>query len=1211
MKTIQKTKSLALMVLMTLMMMSAPLQAQVKIGQDSVPKKGTVLELNSSSEGYIGGLRLPNVWITDINVIPAAFSENDLDTVEKDSLAGAIIYNTNDKLKNDKGEETGIGVYYWTGSKWIKETSGAIEPWYKVGTSGPSTQNTDDSYLMAKVAIGAKTPANLIYGDAQLTVAGDASINGITAGRGKGNKDNFVFGRYALYNNTTGTQNVAIGEYSLQYNTTGEENVAIGHNSLMMNTTGSINTAIGFQSLYENKTGSGNVAIGNRASQYGSSGNNNIAIGEQTLVMNSGGSRGDNNIAMGYKAIGYNYLSGSGNIGIGFEALYQGGYSNVGIGFQALKTSLSNTSSGNVAIGFQTMGSGNPEGYNTAIGYQALYGGGGTGNTAIGNGALWTAYSTATYNTAIGYNAGRGITNGSNNIAIGTNSQVRDNYGGHQLAIGQFIYGQNGDGIATAKVGIGTNNPTTKLHLQAGAPYEGFRLVDGNQGEGKVLTSDNEGNATWEDPQTGGGTAIEPWYQIANPGSQSIENTDDSYLMAKVAIGTNKSQKLYDYMGSSGGGVPNEDFYKDMIAQLTVVGGDISVNEITVGTGRGRHNSNTIVGYQALRNNFPVTWEDSDPSMWFGANNTAIGSMALNKNEKGNCNVAVGSDAISNNSEGKFNTSVGVMSGQTMESGSKNTILGYKAGDKLKVGDNNIIIGANANVDPNEPDVENEGDWLPVNNQLVIGKFIFGVDGNSQTNAKVGIGTNNPQTKLDILAGDSYTGFKLMDSSVAAAQDGWVLTTDGTGAATWRESQGGRTTVVNEDVPIKVAKSTSETTDTYTVGISAGENVGDVLTTTIIEGNKTTVWQAPAATGPWYRADVNDDGHIDPTDFSEIRSGIGYPATDNTKAAYLSAKVIIGENIKEIYECTEDEEEGNCYKFARGAACELLIDYADIQNPESFTQLYVGGDAKIAGHTFGRGGGYIKNNLAIGYETLFRNISGKNNTAIGYGALSRNTGDSNTALGSSAGNALTDGSYNTTLGSGAGDNITTGSYNIAIGYQSRVGNPTDDGQINIGNLIYATGATGTYTQGLGSVGIGILAPEAKLHVAGSFKVDGDAHCAAGIWASSDERWKKDIVTISDPISIIEQLRGTSYKFRTDEFPNKGFNEGTQLGVIAQEVEKVLPELVKEDSEGFKSVNYDGLIPVLIEGLKAQQTQIELLLKINEQLEARLTALETK
>jgi len=55
----------------------------------------------------------------------------------------------------------------------------------------------------------------------------------------------------------------------------------------------------------------------------------------------------------------------------------------------------------------------------------------------------------------------------------------------------------------------------------------------------------------------------------------------------------------------------------------------------------------------------------------------------------------------------------------------------------------------------------------------------------------------------------------------------------------------------------------------------------------------------------------------------------------------------------------------------------------------------------------------------------------------------------------------------------------------------------------------------------------------------------------------------------------------------------------------------LPELVTTDKDGFKSVNYDGLIPILIEGMKAQQTQIELLQKVNEQLEARLRALEAK
>ena len=64
-----------------------------------------------------------------------------------------------------------------------------------------------------------------------------------------------------------------------------------------------------------------------------------------------------------------------------------------------------------------------------------------------------------------------------------------------------------------------------------------------------------------------------------------------------------------------------------------------------------------------------------------------------------------------------------------------------------------------------------------------------------------------------------------------------------------------------------------------------------------------------------------------------------------------------------------------------------------------------------------------------------------------------------------------------------------------------------------------------------------------------------------------------------------QLRGVSYDWRHDEFPDMDFKDGKDLGVIAQEIEEVIPEVVNTDEEGYKSVQYSHLVPVLIEAIK--------------------------
>ena len=82
---------------------------------------------------------------------------------------------------------------------------------------------------------------------------------------------------------------------------------------------------------------------------------------------------------------------------------------------------------------------------------------------------------------------------------------------------------------------------------------------------------------------------------------------------------------------------------------------------------------------------------------------------------------------------------------------------------------------------------------------------------------------------------------------------------------------------------------------------------------------------------------------------------------------------------------------------------------------------------------------------------------------------------------------------------------------------------------------------------------------------------------------SDEKLKKDISTIDNAVDKVMQLRGVDYTWKQSEEKSKG--------VIAQELQKVLPELVSESDDRL-SVNYNGIIGVLIEAIKEQQKQID-------------------
>ena len=100
---------------------------------------------------------------------------------------------------------------------------------------------------------------------------------------------------------------------------------------------------------------------------------------------------------------------------------------------------------------------------------------------------------------------------------------------------------------------------------------------------------------------------------------------------------------------------------------------------------------------------------------------------------------------------------------------------------------------------------------------------------------------------------------------------------------------------------------------------------------------------------------------------------------------------------------------------------------------------------------------------------------------------------------------------------------------------------------------------------------------------------------------SDARYRKQITRVQNPLEKIMAINGVEYFMRTDEFPSKHFDNKLQVGLIAQDVEKVLPQAVQTDQEGYKSVDYAKVVPLLVEGMKEQQKQIDELKKLVEKL----------
>jgi hypothetical protein len=121
-------------------------------------------------------------------------------------------------------------------------------------------------------------------------------------------------------------------------------------------------------------------------------------------------------------------------------------------------------------------------------------------------------------------------------------------------------------------------------------------------------------------------------------------------------------------------------------------------------------------------------------------------------------------------------------------------------------------------------------------------------------------------------------------------------------------------------------------------------------------------------------------------------------------------------------------------------------------------------------------------------------------------------------------------------------------------------------------------------KGNGNVGIGTAWPGYLLDVTGDIRVNGNVY-------NSDQRWKKNIQGLDSPLEKINQLNGVSFEWKKDEFKEMNFSDGRHIGLIAQDVEKIIPEVVSTDPKGYKSVEYANLVAYLIEAVKEQQKEI--------------------
>jgi len=215
----------------------------------------------------------------------------------------------------------------------------------------------------------------------------------------------------------------------------------------------------------------------------------------------------------------------------------------------------------------------------------------------------------------------------------------------------------------------------------------------------------------------------------------------------------------------------------------------------------------------------------------------------------------------------------------------------------------------------------------------------------------------------------------------------------------------------------------------------------------------------------------------------------------------------------------------------------------------------------------------------VGYGALANTTTGSYDTAVGFDALFNNTtGGGNTAIGYAAGNTTnipTTGSDNTFVGAGSGpSNLSTLNNATAIGACA---------QVSASNALVLGALAGTCNSSSNTkVGIDVGSPSNILTV-----LQGGGPAIADGWdVYSSRRWKTNIRPLQNALGKVEQLRGVSY-----DLEKSGKH---QIGVIAEEVGAVVPEVVsyEENGKDARGVDYSRLTALLIEATKEQQQEIQ-------------------
>jgi len=1007
---------------------------------------------------------------------------------------------------------------------------------------------------------------------------------------------NTFIGATAGQFNTTGNSNVALGgDYVFVSNTTGSNNTAIGGGSLNQNTTGEQNTAIGRVSLSSNTTGSNNTALGNNAGRWISGSlsnaitNNSIFIGAETKAL---ANNQTNQIVIGYGTVG----NGSNTTVLGNTNTTQ-------------TQIFGNTILSNTAQATDTGEKLQVNGTSKFVGNSAFTGNSITlnGNTtevsqSIANNATGTVYCNYKATDGNGISAFFGTSAGAE-IAFGGSSNHPISFFINNARIARF--NTNGN------LGIGTALPTEKLNVSgnilATGTILGSNLSGTNTGDNATNTQYSGLAGSKQDTLSGTGfvkstagiisydtstylttsSASSTYAPLASPtftgtvsgitksmvGLGSVDNTSDTakpistatqtalnlkenslgnpaadgYILSSTSTGTRSW-----IVAPSGGGGGTWGSITGTLSSQTDLQNALNLKENLT-------NKSTDVNLGVSDTLYPTqnavkTYVDSIvPTSTSIVRHIVKAGESLTKGQAVYVSGANGTNMVvtkaSNTSEATSSKTMGLIA---------QTLANNGQGDVIAEG---LLSGLNTNTATIGDPV-----WLGTN-----GNLIYGLTNKPYAPAHlvfIGIVTRVSATVGEIFV-KVQNGFELneihdVDLKTTAPVNGDILGYNGTLWVNKTITALGGQTQLNGTGFVK-ASGTTITYDnsTYLTSTTAASTYLPIANPT-----STGTLTAPTIT--------NSLGANFATSSGNVGIGTSSPASKLTISGGSLAT------------------SGNGLHFAS----ELTTGRTGTYDASSVSSIHTFFDTKTVELAAGSTNGYVTGISATGVGgTLF---SGTLRFLTSSAERMRILANGNVGIGTTAPNSVfhTVGTIQTSSISSASSNYANRFNNIIFSRSdvpttytnvisnSFSGTTTDQTMsFEIGNGA-STRVVAMTLIGNGNVCVGTSTDAGyKLNVNGTAKFT-DVTCTS-ITETSSERYKENIHTLDNSLSKVTSLRGVQY--------NRKGNTDKEIGVIAEEVANVLPEVIKYNNEGEPdSVSYARLSAVFIEAFKEQQQQIELL-----------------